>query len=133
MSLNLYPRVIKYYLSPPPSPLSPLPFPPPPFETSLFISLPMPTRTKTEGCLHFSCGQKRRQLELRAIRGSTLHRQSPLCFASFHTISFEYHRASIRHSGRTNVLAYARICGPVSERYRSSETNHQYEYRHKGI
>ena len=32
------------------------------------------------------------------------------------------------------MLAYARIiCGPVSVRYRSSETNYQYEYRHKGI
>ena len=33
---------------------------------------------------------------------------------SFYTISFEYYRAGIRHLGCMNVLAYARICGPVS-------------------
>ena len=40
-------------------------------------------------------------------------------------------RASIRHLGHMNVLASACICGPVSLRYRSSETNYQYGYRHK--
>ena len=52
---------------------------------------------------------------------------------SFYTKSFEYHRASIRHFGRMTVLAYARICVHVSMRYRSSETNYQYGYRHKCI
>ena len=52
---------------------------------------------------------------------------------SFYTKSFEYHRASIRHFGHLNVLAYARICVHVSMRYRSSETNYQYGYRHKCI
>ena len=42
---------------------------------------------------------------------------------SFCTISFEYHRESIRHLGCMNVLAYECICGPVSMSYRSSETN----------
>ena len=28
------------------------------------------------------------------------------------------------------MLAYTCICGTVSMRYRSSETNYQYEYRH---
>ena len=31
-----------------------------------------------------------------------------------YTISFEYHRKSIRHLGYMNGLAYARICVPVS-------------------
>ena len=31
------------------------------------------------------------------------------------------------------MFAYARICGPVSVRYRSSETNYQHGYRHKCI
>ena len=44
------------------------------------------------------------------------------------TISFEYHCASIQHLGCMNVLAFPHICGPASMRYRSSETNHQYEY-----
>ena len=35
---------------------------------------------------------------------------------------FEYHRASIRHLGCMYVLAYAHVCGPVSMKYRSSET-----------
>ena len=49
---------------------------------------------------------------------------------SFYTMSFEYHRASIRHLGCMNVLAYARIiCVPVKMRYRSTETNYQYGYR----
>ena len=42
---------------------------------------------------------------------------------SFYTISFEYHRAGIRHLGCMTVLAYAHIFGPVSMSYRSSETN----------
>ena len=42
---------------------------------------------------------------------------------SFYTISFEYHRAAIRHLGCMTVLAYARISGPVSMSYRSNETN----------
>jgi len=29
-----------------------------------------------------------------------------------------------------NVLAYTRICGPESMRYRANETNYQYGYRH---
>ena len=44
---------------------------------------------------------------------------------SFYTIYFECHRASIRHLGCMNALADVRICGPVSMRYRSSETNYQ--------
>ena len=40
---------------------------------------------------------------------------------------------SIQHLGCTNVLAYAGICGPVSMRYRSSETNYQHGYTHKCI
>ena len=49
---------------------------------------------------------------------------------SFYTMSFEYHRASIRNLGCMNVLAYARIiCVPVRMRYRSSETDYQYGYR----
>ena len=52
---------------------------------------------------------------------------------SFYTISFEYHRASIRHLGGMNVLAYARIFGSACMRYRTSETDYQYRYRHKWI
>ena len=40
---------------------------------------------------------------------------------------------SLRHSGCMNLLAYARICGPVTMRYRSSETNFQYGYRPKCV
>ena len=47
--------------------------------------------------------------------------------------AYSYHRASIRHLGCMNTLAYARVCVPVSMRYRSSETNYQYGYRHKCI
>ena len=39
-----------------------------------------------------------------------------------------YHRASW---GYECARIYARICGPVSVRYRSSETNCQYGHRHK--
>ena len=31
------------------------------------------------------------------------------------------------------MLAYARICGPMNMRYRSSVTNSQYGYKHKCI
>ena len=31
------------------------------------------------------------------------------------------------------MLAYAHVCGPVSMRYRSSETNFQYRYRRRYI
>ena len=36
-------------------------------------------------------------------------------------MQYEYHRASIRHLWCMNVLTYARICGPVSMRYRSDQ------------
>ena len=39
----------------------------------------------------------------------------------------------IRHLGCINVLANARICGPVSMISRSSETNFQCGYGHKCI
>ena len=42
---------------------------------------------------------------------------------NFQTISFEYHRASVRHLGCINVLAYARVCSVVCMRYRSGEIN----------
>ena len=45
-------------------------------------------------------------------------------------VSFEYHRASTRYLAYMNVLAYARICVPVSMRYTSSETNYHYGYTH---
>ena len=31
------------------------------------------------------------------------------------------------------MLAYARICGPMNMRYRSSEINYQHGYKHKCI
>ena len=37
---------------------------------------------------------------------------------------------SICHLGPMNVLACACICGPVSKRYRSSETDFHYGYIH---
>ena len=53
---------------------------------------------------------------------------------SFHTIYFEYHRASARHLGCMNVLAYVRVySGPVSMRHRSGEMNYLYGYRYNCI
>ena len=54
---------------------------------------------------------------------------------SFYTVSFEYHCASIQHFdlGCMNVLPYVHIYGPVCMKYRSSETNYQYGYRHNCI
>ena len=52
---------------------------------------------------------------------------------SFYTILYEYNRASIRHLECINMLAYTRLRGTVSMRYRSSETNYKYEYRHTCI
>ena len=49
---------------------------------------------------------------------------------SFRTISFEYHLSSACHLGCMNVLAYARICGPVYMRYRSGEINYLYGYKY---
>ena len=40
---------------------------------------------------------------------------------SFQTVSFGYHRASVRHLGCMNVLAYASVCSLVCMRYRSGE------------
>ena len=37
----------------------------------------------------------------------------------FYTLYFDYHRAKTRHLGCMNVLVHARICNPVSMRYRS--------------